>query len=30
MEYRGYGIYNEDKSSEGLLEDALRVYDFVN
>ena len=30
MEYRGYGIYNEDKSSEGLLEDALCVYDFVN
>lgn len=30
MEYRGYGIYNEDKSSDGLLIDALSVYDFIN
>jgi hypothetical protein len=30
MEYRGYGIYNDDKSSDGLLIDALSVYDFVN
>ena len=30
MEYRGYGVYNEDKSSEGVLMDALMVYDYIN
>lgn len=29
MEYRGYGIYRVDKSSDGLLIDALTVYDYV-
>lgn len=30
MEYRGYGLYRESKSSEGLLIDALAVYDYIN
>ena len=30
MEYRGYGLYNEEKSSEGLFNDALTVYDYIN
>ena len=30
MEYRGYGLYNEDKSSDGLLIDSLAVYDYIN
>jgi uncharacterized protein len=30
MEYRGYGIYREEKSSEALQMDALQVYDFIN
>lgn len=29
MEYRGYGIYNSQKSSDGLLMDALVVYDYI-
>lgn len=30
MEYRGYGLYQEEKSSEGLLVDSLAVYDFIH
>jgi len=30
MEYRGYGLYREEKSSDGLLIDALAVYDYIN
>ena len=30
MEYRGYGLYQEDKSSDGLLVDGLAVYDYIN
>jgi hypothetical protein len=30
MEYRGYGLYCEEKSSEGFLIDALAVYDYIN
>jgi hypothetical protein len=30
MEYRGYGLYGgTEKSSCGLLQDALTVYDFM-
>lgn len=29
MEYRGYGLYREDRSSDGLLIDALAVYDYI-
>jgi len=30
MEYRGYGLYQEDKSSDGLLIDSLVVYDYIH
>lgn len=29
MEYRGYGLYKQEKSSDGLLIDALTVYDYL-
>jgi hypothetical protein len=29
MEYRGYGLYKQEKSSDGLLIDALTVYDYM-
>lgn len=30
MEYRGYGLYRKEKSSDGLLIDSLAVYDYIN
>lgn len=30
MEYRGYGLYQVEKSSEGLLEDSVTVYDYIH
>lgn len=30
MEYRGYGLYGaSEKSSSGLLDDALTVFDYI-
>jgi len=30
MEYRGYGLYQDEKSSEGLLQDSMIVYDYIH